>query len=73
MKTPIFIAKLNEKPLFVGRVADVEALELVALQKQASENLNALLEEREALLARIERMEGRITALEREVAFLKGE
>lgn len=68
-----FIVNLDQKPIFVGKVVDIETTDFVSWRDEAEENLRKLVQSAQKALDRIEALEEETKALRAEIAYLKGE
>lgn len=70
MEKSAVIIKVNDKPVVVAQVVKYEILDLMKAQQEAGENFKEFLNGYEG---RIKALEEKVSSLEQEVKYLKGE
>ena len=70
MEKSAVIIKVNDKPVVVAQVVKYEILDLMKAQQEAGENFKEFLNGYEG---RIKSLEEKVSLLEQEVKYLKGE
>ena len=70
MEKSAVIIKVNDKPIVVAQVVKYEILDLMKAQQEAGENFKEFLNGYEG---RIKALEEKVSSLEQEVKYLKGE
>ena len=70
MEKSAVIIKVNDKPIVVAQVVKYEILDLMKAQQEAGENFKEFLNGYEG---RIKALEEKVSLLEQEVKYLKGE
>lgn len=69
----ISIIYIDEKPVFVGTILEVDSLKYLELVKQAQENLARLLQDYLDTKKELSNLKDELKKLEEEIKYLKGE